>query len=94
MSILVPFLCVLITTSRIADAHYVGFVTDTSELSGVLTEAIHDEHPYLPEKIMQDVISRIQDTHSLEDTYSRTGARYSIFSRVQTNPALTVPGNT
>ncbi len=70
----------LIPASRIADAHYVGFVTDTSELSGVLTEAIQDKHPYLPEKIMQDAISRIQDTQCLKDTYSCTGlvTRYSL----------------
>ncbi len=40
----------LIPASQIADAAYVGSVTDTSELSGVLTEAIQDKHPYLPEK--------------------------------------------
>ncbi len=63
----------LIPASRIAGAAYVGSVTDTSELSGVLPDSIQDKHSYLPEKIIQDAISRIQDTHSLEDTYSCTG---------------------
>ncbi len=49
----------MIPASRIADTAYVGSVTDTSELSGVVTEAIQDKHPYLPEKIIQDAIRKI-----------------------------------
>ncbi len=53
--------------TRVADAAYVGSVADTSNLSCVLTEGIQDKHPYLAEKIIQDPVSRIQDTRSLED---------------------------
>ncbi len=63
----------MIPASRIADAAYIGSVTDTSELSGVLTEAMQDKHPYLPKKTIQDAISRIQDTLGLDDTYSSMG---------------------
>ncbi len=63
----------LIPALRIADAAYVGSVTDASELSSVLTGSIHDEHPYDSGKIVQEVVTRIQDTHGLDDTYRSSG---------------------
>ncbi len=54
--------------AAIADAAYVGSVTDTSNLANIPTISIRERHPYLPEELTRSALQRIIDTHHLGDT--------------------------
>ncbi len=64
--------------AAIADAAYVGSVTDTSNLANILTISIRERHPYLPEELTRSALQRIIDTHHLGDTFSGTASGYAI----------------
>ncbi len=49
----------IVPAAAVADAAYVGSVTDTSNLANILTISIRERHPYLPEELTRSALQRI-----------------------------------